>query len=129
MAAPASNERALQLLVVSDDPLVREQARFGFPKGVAVSFATDSREAMDALQGDEPSVVVVDMQTGSAGGYGLTTDMAADPRLARVPVVILLEREQDAWLAKKAGATSFHTKPPAPGELVRAVLAAAEHAG
>jgi CheY-like chemotaxis protein len=112
---------------VSDDPIVREQARFGFPSGAVVSFAVDAREAWQLLQRDDFSAVVADMQTGSAGGFGLTRDMAESERLARIPVLILLEREQDAWLARKAGATSYHTKPMTAVGLVGEVLAVARH--
>lgn len=113
-------------MVVSDDPLVREQARSGFPAGVTTSFAIDARAAWQQMQEKEPSVVVADMQAGNAGAYGLARDMAYNERFARIPVVILLERAHDAWLAKSAGATAYRTKPLDAGELVREVLAAAE---
>jgi CheY-like chemotaxis protein len=119
----------MHVLVVSDDIVVRDQARWAFPAGVTVSFAVDSRDAWQQLQQRAPSVVVVDMQTGNAGGYGLTRDMSEDENLARVPVVILLEREQDEWLARSSGATAYRTKPIATGDLVRAVMSAAERGG
>jgi CheY-like chemotaxis protein len=122
MAEPApgsSNETTV--LVVSDDPIVREQARFGFPAGVRVSFANDSRDAWTSLRAERPTLVVVDMQTGNAGGYGLSRDMAQTERLRAVPVLILLERAVDAWLAHEAGASAYLTKPLGPAELPRAV--------
>jgi|SRR5918999_1131165 DNA-binding response OmpR family regulator len=124
--APESSQQEMHVLVVSDDVLLRDQARWAFPAGVTVSFAVDSRDAWKQLQERAPSVVVVDMQTGNAGGYGLTRDMAEDEHLARVPVVILLEREQDEWLARSSGATAYRTKPLPLGELVREVLTAAQ---
>jgi CheY-like chemotaxis protein len=125
MSEPASGGPDLDVLVVSDDPAVREQVRFGFPSGVSVRYARDAREAWRLATSSAPSVVVVDMQTGRAGGFGLTRDLAEDERLAGIPVVILLERPQDGWLAAKAGATSWHTKPLPAMALVRAALAAA----
>jgi DNA-binding response OmpR family regulator len=119
------NQNEVRVLVVSDDPLLRDQARWAFPADVSVSFAVDSRDAWRHLQVSPPSVVVVDLQTGNAGGYGLTRDMAEDEVLASVPVVILLEREQDAWLARGSGATSYRTKPLSTGDLVREVFSAA----
>jgi CheY-like chemotaxis protein len=111
-----------RILVVSDDPLVREQARFGFPAGVAVSFADDARDAIRSLRDEQPAAVVVDMQTGSAGAVALLRDMAQTPRLARIPTLVLLQRDQDAWLAQTAGATAYRTKPLGPGRLAGAVL-------
>ncbi|MFN2489811.1 MAG: response regulator [Actinomycetota bacterium] len=111
------------VLVVSDDPLVRDDARYGFPVGIAVSFAVDSRDAARLLEEERPSVVVVDMQTGNAGGYSLARHMAESAQLDSVPILILLERDQDRWLARKAGASAYRTKPLRPGELARQTLA------
>lgn len=66
---------------------------------------------MTAMSERTPSAVVVDLQTGSAGGYGLARDMGLNDRLAQVPVVMLLERDQDAWLARQAGARFVRLKP------------------
>jgi DNA-binding response OmpR family regulator len=116
----------MRVFVVSDDPLVRDEARYGFPEGVEVEFAADAREAATRLSRRSPTVVVVDMQTGNAGGYALTRYMAESKSLAGVPTLVLLERPQDAWLARNAGATAHRTKPLAPGELALAVLALAK---
>jgi DNA-binding response OmpR family regulator len=99
------------LLVVSDDPSVQEEMTYGAPSGVQVLSARDAREAWRRLVEITPSVAVVDLQTGSAGGFALMKDMAADERLQRVPVMMLLEREQDAWLARQAGAADYRVKP------------------
>jgi CheY-like chemotaxis protein len=105
------SDEPLSILVVTDDPIVRSELGYGMPIGTEVTFARDSREAMSAMGTATPSAVVVDLQTGSAGGYGLARDMELDARLAHVPVVILLERDQDGWLARQAGARLHLTKP------------------
>ena len=121
MADVTSDSRDRHILVVSDDDHVRDEARFGMPADVAVALAIDSREAAKLLEQRPPALVVVDMQTGNAGGYALTRDIAQSPRLARTPVLILLERVQDVWLARNAGAAAYRVKPLGPGELARAV--------
>lgn len=102
---------AIRVLVVTDQESVRDALRYGFPDDVSVSFVMDAREALRAMPEVAPSVVVVDLQTGSAGGYGLTRDMSEDPRWTRTPVIMLLERDQDVWLARQAGAAVALTKP------------------
>jgi DNA-binding response OmpR family regulator len=113
----------IRALVVSDQEPVRAALRYGFPDDIEVSFVRDSREALRSLPEIAPSVVVVDLQTGSAGGYGLTRDMSANARWARVPVIMLLEREQDAWLARQAGARIAITKPAAAGRIIEGIRA------
>jgi DNA-binding response OmpR family regulator len=99
------------VLVVSDNQAVRDEFAFGFPVDVGVSFARDSRDAWVRLREEIPSAVIVDLQTGSAGGFNLAKEMATTKDLAEVPVVMLLEREQDEWLARQAGAYRSHLKP------------------
>lgn len=100
-----------RILVVSDDPRVRAEMISACPSGAEVELRLDARDAWQSMENRKPSLVVVDMQTGSAGGYGLCRDMAHSDRLKNVPVVILLERTQDAWLARQAGAALSRVKP------------------
>jgi CheY-like chemotaxis protein len=110
------------VLVVSDDPEVRDQMISACPSGAEITLRHDARDAWESMEGRRPAVVVVDMQTGSAGGFGLCKDMAQSERLRDVPVVILLERTQDAWLARQAGATFSRVKPIDAHELFFDVL-------
>jgi DNA-binding response OmpR family regulator len=118
----------MRVLVVTDQKSVRSALRYGFPDDIEVSFVLDSREALRSLPELAPSVVVVDLQTGSAGGYGLARDMSADVRWATVPVIMLLERDQDAWLAHQAGARVTFTKPVVAGRIIEAIRAHSEGA-
>jgi DNA-binding response OmpR family regulator len=119
---------AVRVLVVTDQESVRGALRYGLPDDIDVSFAVDSREALRSLPQIAPSVVVVDLQTGSAGGYGLARDMAADVHWARVPIVMLLERDQDVWLARQAGAQITVTKPVTAGVIIEALRSLTEGA-
>jgi len=92
------------LLVVSDDPAVEEALRFGLAGGIEVTLALDAVEAIERLASLTPRAVVVDLQTGNSGGFALARDMSQIARLASIPVIVLLERDQDRWLADQAGA-------------------------
>ncbi len=122
MIAQEAEASTTWILVVSDDASVRAAAGDGFGGSVQVTFASDAREALEILRSATPAVVVVDMHAGSAGGFALCKDMDASPRLARVPVLMLLERDQDAWLARTAGAAMYKTKPVDGSELVESAL-------
>lgn len=115
-----------RLLIVTDDQAVRDELRFGFGPNTDITLAIDAREASSKMNDSVPSAVVVDLQTGSAGGFGLARDMSEDSRLANVPVILLLERPQDAWLAKQAGASAYLVKPVTAGRLVRVISSAAQ---
>jgi len=106
-----SDPEKVRVLVVSEDQAVLEDARFGFPSHVEVTTASDATDAGKTLEDFRPSAVIVDQQTGSAGGFALSRYMKQMKMLKDVPVLILLEREQDAWLARQAGAAMFRTKP------------------
>jgi len=118
-------EGSLSVLVVTDHRPLSSQIAYAFPEGVAVSFATDANEARRMMRETTPSVVVMDIRTGNAGGYGLSRDMVADARLSDVPRLVLLERHQDSWLAKQAGATRYRVMPISDEELVEEALALA----
>lgn len=113
---------ALKVAVVTGDEQVQEEVRFGFPSGVEVTILSDAHAAWDWMHDKTPSVAIVDIQTGNAGGFGLARDMAQDPKLAGVPILMLIERRQDEWLAEQAGAASHRIKPVDADELVAEVL-------
>lgn len=99
------------VMVVTDDPMLAEACRTGFSAGYEISFAADARVAIDAMRFVTPSLLVMDLQTGNAGGYALCKDMEQDGRLAGIPVLMLIDRPQDRWLATQAGAEKVLVKP------------------
>ncbi|MBA3431408.1 MAG: hypothetical protein H0U16_08005 [Actinobacteria bacterium] len=110
------------VLVVTDDPLIAEEVRYGFPGGVEVDIAFDSTQAWQLMRDRVPSVAVLDFQSGNAGGFSLASDMSQNPRLEDVPILMLLERGQDSWLAEQAGAALYRIKPLGTSALVRDVM-------
>lgn len=101
----------VRVLVVSRDPSILDDARFGFPSDAEVETATDARNAREVLKDFQPTVVIADLMSGSAGGYAVAREMSQMAALEDVPILILLDRDQDSWLADQAGATMHRTKP------------------
>ena len=99
-----------------------DDVRFGFPIGTDITTAGDAREAEKLLADLAPSVAVIDLKTGSAGGFALASDMSQIARLRDIPLLILLEREQDTWLARQVGADLIRTKPIAAESLAADAL-------
>lgn len=119
---------AMRVLVVADEIWVRNEVHAALtePEYRLVDHE-DPATAGDAVLEQGLDAVVVDLQVGSMGGMAVTrsvrekTGNAEDPG---VPVVILLDRGADAFLAKRAGARGWLTKPFTSHEL-RTVLDAA----
>ena len=111
------------IVLVSDDPTIQEEVRFGFPQVIDVAVAPDSRAAWKLMEERRPSVAIIEIRTGSAGGFGLVRDMSQRIGLRDVPVLMLVEREQDRWLAETAGAEKVLVQPVDTAVLVTEALA------
>jgi DNA-binding response OmpR family regulator len=123
MAEAAATQPGRVLLCVSRDQNVLDDARYAFPADVEVLCVADAREAWKELERFTPHAVIVDLQSGSAGGFNLTRDMSQNDRLRGVPKLMLLQRTEDAWLAGQGGADAILVKPVASDVLVREALA------
>jgi DNA-binding response OmpR family regulator len=118
----------MRVLLVSADPRVREMMalvtrsfRRGLSEPVETFQATDGLRGIALAWRHLPDVVVVDEITSRAGAFALAKDLkGADPPFPGA-VLILLDRAQDAWLAKWSGADAWFVKPVNPFELADTV--------
>lgn len=110
------------VLVVSDDPVLGREAELAFPDDFDVVVVRDARAARSELDAWSPALVVVDLLSGSAGGFALGREMSQQRRLKDIPILMLLDRPQDEWLARQGGAGATKTKPVDAAELVDAAL-------
>ncbi len=109
----------MKALLVCDAPWVRNQV------GAALSGFYEIVELDDPTQVESRSfsedLAVVDMQVGSMGGMAIIRALkSAGPEPG--PIVLLLDRKADVFLARRAGADAWLTKPFNAQQL-RAVLA------
>lgn len=77
-----------------------------------------------AVAEHRPDLVVVDLQIGNMGGIAVAIDLHLESsagRLPEVPILLLLDREHDRFLAKRADADAELVKPVDPGTLRRTV--------
>ncbi len=104
-----------RILLVADVPWVRNEVHASVTApDFEVDDLDDPKEAAVRAVDDGYDVAVVDLQVGSMGGMAVARDIrdragmtGNDP----VPVVILLDRAADAFLARRAGAAAWVTKP------------------
>ncbi len=118
-----------RILVVADALWVRNEVHSALSVGSNELIdhddpATAAQTAIDR----EVDAVVVDLQIGSMGGMAVTRTIRATDNDGRaLPVVMLLDRGADTFLAGRAGADGWVVKPFGAREL-RDALATAAHA-
>jgi DNA-binding NarL/FixJ family response regulator len=89
--------------------------------------AEDGRQALDLTRRLPPDVILMDIRMPVLDGIGALRQIAADPALAGVRVVVLTTFESDEYVfdALRSGAAGFLIKDAEPGDLLRAVRLAA----
>ncbi len=95
---------------------------------VVVGEAAGGTELLAQLRRDPVDVVLMDIRMPDGDGLWATEQIAADPALAGVRVVIVTTFELDEYVVRavRAGAGGFLVKDTEPADLVRAVSAVAE---
>ncbi len=79
-----------------------------------------------AVEEDPPDLVITDLQVGNMGGMAICLDLHLEEsggRIPHVPVVILLDRRADVFLARRSAAEGWLVKPLDPIRIRRAVRA------
>jgi CheY-like chemotaxis protein len=103
-----------RVLVVDDDPILRETARtYLSTRGADVVGVGDSDSALELLRKREFDIVLVDIEMPGLGGIDLVASLRADEKSRQLPAIMLTIRADDEAIdrAYKAGATSYVTKP------------------
>ncbi|MGH9005677.1 MAG: response regulator [Acidimicrobiia bacterium] len=123
-----------KVVVASDAAWVRDQVKSALVNpGFEVIEVTRGQDVRKVVGDVRPDLVVVDLQIGNMGGMAVSIDLRLEEsgdRLPHVPVLLLLDREADRFLARSAQADAILVKPFDPGTLRRVVknLIAAEEA-
>jgi chemotaxis protein histidine kinase CheA/CheY-like chemotaxis protein len=101
-------------LVVDDSVSVRRSMEY-FVKdlGFDIDSASDGIEALGKLQIRKPDIMIVDFEMPRMNGVELTASVRNDPRLAKIPVIMITSRysEKHKQMAMSAGVNVFLTKP------------------
>jgi CheY-like chemotaxis protein len=85
---------------------------------------TRGQEVRELVGREHPDLVILDMQIGNMGGVAVAIDLRLEGAAGRIPdtsILLLLDREADRFLAKRADADAELVKPVDPGTLRRAV--------
>jgi DNA-binding response OmpR family regulator len=119
----------MDVLLVSPEPESRETMRL-VVRSIERAIGSPLRflEASDGERGaavalrERPDAVIVDEIASRAGAFALARAARGDPDPYRGVIVIVLERRQDAWLARWSGADAWFVKPVDPFEVADRLL-------
>ena len=113
--------------MVSDSSHVREEVIASLPDtGITVRELNHGADVLPAVLEKKPDLVILDQQIGRMGGMATTLDLhleAGAGRAPHVPVLQLLDRRADVFLARRSDAEGWVVKPIDPLRLGRAISA------
>src|SRR3989454_10553562 len=103
------------ILVASDAAWIRDQVRACLSgPDVTVREVSTGAEVVPAVQERTPDLAVIDLQIGNMGGMATCLELRLESgagRLPYIPVLMLLDRRPDVFLARRAGAEGWLVKP------------------
>jgi CheY-like chemotaxis protein len=83
-------DRVPDILVVDDDPSVRELLRQQLvERGMDVRLAVDGVDAVEQVRGRAPDLVVLDVLMPRLSGFDVATLLKSDPATRHIPILIL----------------------------------------
>ena len=113
------------VLVVSDLAALRHELRNALEgPNVEVLEASSGPEVFFLLDESDVDLAILDFQIGSMGAMAICLELRNEESFGaqdHVPVLMLLDRRPDVFLARRSGAEGFLVKPLDPQRLRRAV--------
>jgi CheY-like chemotaxis protein len=126
---PASKEAASvagkRVLVVDDDRVIQQLLEVNLElEGYQVAgTASDGQEAIAMAAELKPDLILLDIMMPKMDGLEVCRHLKADPKLSKIPIVLLSARAQDMDIREglEIGADAYLTKPFDPVELLDVV--------
>ncbi|HZD64867.1 MAG TPA: response regulator [Acidimicrobiales bacterium] len=128
--SPRTETESTGVLLVSDEASVRDEVRSVLAgMNLRVEEMSEGAAVSPAVKRDPYDLIILDLQVGNMGGMASCMDLRLEEsagRLPHVPVLMLLDRRADVFLARRSGAEGWIIKPLDPIRLrkaIRAILA------
>src|SRR4051794_34318394 len=100
-----------QILVVDDDPGVRELLQDVLRDEYTVTLATNGAEALASIRQDAPDAVVLDMMMPVMDGRAFLVARSGLPDCAAVPVMVVSAEPKACEVSRQLGAQACIAKP------------------
>ena len=112
-------------MIVTDAPWVLDQVRGTLHGGdTKVIEAASGPAVLDAVRQQRPDVVILDLQIGNMGAPAVCRELRHEEesgRMVHFPVVMLLDRQADIFMARRADTDAWLVKPISSRSLQRTV--------
>jgi len=121
---PLGTRTPIEVLLVEDSATQAQRLQHLLAgKGYITQLAGNGREALEALRGRKPNLVITDVVMPEMDGYALCRAIKNDPALADTPVILVtsLIDPQDIVRGLECGADNFVRKPYADDYLLKRV--------
>ncbi|MBA50581.1 MAG: hypothetical protein CL456_00460 [Acidimicrobiaceae bacterium] len=103
------------VLLASDADWLIEEVRSALSDpGTEVTVVRAGADVRNAVSTQNPELVILDLQIGNMGGMATCMDLQLEigaGRITDVPILMLLDRSADVYLARQAGAQGWLVKP------------------
>jgi len=112
------------VLAVDDEPDVTDLVRFHLARaGYEVATAASGREAIEAIRGCRPDLVLLDLMLPDIDGFAVCEILRRSAATAAVPIIILSAwaTQDSRLLGLELGALDYVPKPFSPKDLVARV--------
>lgn len=114
-AQPADTEQLTGTVLVVDDNAQNAELLEAYldDLGISVAVAHDGQAALDAVAGDPPDLILMDIMMPRMSGYQATERLKTDPKTKDIPIIMVtaLGEVGDVERAVDCGADDFLTKP------------------
>jgi signal transduction histidine kinase/CheY-like chemotaxis protein len=111
VTTPRTSERQPRVLVVDDDPNIRELLLQELSDvGYQVQLAANGREGVAAVRRERPDLIVLDVMMPEMNGFDVAAVLKNDPATMDIPIVIL-SIVQDRDRGFRLGVDRYLTKP------------------
>ena len=112
------------VLLVTDADWVAAQCEAALSGDHTLHRVRKGADTLEAIDLVDPALVVLDLQVGNMGGMAACLAVRQEEdmgRLPRRPVIMLLDRDADEFLARRSTADAWLVKPIDPMALARLV--------
>jgi DNA-binding response OmpR family regulator len=121
----AASVAGKRVLVVDDDRVIQQLLEVNLElEGYQVAgTASDGQEAIAMAAELKPDLILLDIMMPKMDGLEVCRQLKADPKLSKIPIVLLSARAQDMDIREglEIGADAYLTKPFDPVELLDVV--------